>query len=468
MANRFGGSDVAGTERGLGFNSTPQMDYELDNETVASATGAMWSSGGVIEGKGSSFAATPTAPASLVINMGTGGGTMPPAFMRQRQDFLFEPTTVTVDAVHASLPRIAVVGRRAVQGTEGEPEWRTHVLYGAPASAPLVPVNPYTTEDDFFYPILQIRLRAGTTTILASDIEPYPSRRALYGENPAAEGTVTQINVVTSLPERVTDGEVLYVRQATPAFDFSDVNIFYAMTTHGDYLYVVAEYSVFGVGVNLVKRYHRVSGLEDRAFTFSIEGTLAGNATNGVDPNTPNGLGVTDDRIYISRRVSSASSSEVTIYAFDHMGSRQSADDIGSSSNRRFMRGMWASADHFYYIGYNVNANAIFRSELDGTGETRISPNSGQERGLVADPANSVWYALDGNEIESGNFSQGAVSKVLTISGVTGTPNALALDGTTFIIGTTDGSVAYRGTVAQAGDIFEGRGGVWVKTHSGE
>ena len=252
-----------------------------------------------------------------------------------------------------------------------------------------------------------------------------------------------------------------------PSFEIG-TSQFYGMQRHGDWLYVCAEFNVFTVNINLVKRFNVETGAEDVGFSFGIEniGDLSGSSTSGA--TTPSGLAANDNRVYLSRPTTSGT----TIFAFDHSGNRIQGEDIAYRSDLNTVSGIWANSDNLYVLSTVAGSGfqRVNRMALDGSSQVQFSRNlttTGGISGLAVDLPNNVAFAVRrGNSgrfiqrIPIGSASSPAATQLADLpSDFEG--RAIALIDTVIFVGSETGASRSISTSGAEG-LYIRRGGAWV------
>ena len=256
------------------------------------------------------------------------------------------------------------------------------------------------------------------------------------------------------------EGTVAALVSPVPSFEFG-ANQFYGLQLHGDWLYVCAEFNVFGADINLVKRFNVETGSEDVGFTFGLESILPDDSTSGSSSTTPQGIAVNDTRVFISK------GGNPEVLAFDHSGNRQSGDDINTGSNTN---AIWADNDNLYTLEFSTAR--FYRYALDGSGRTSISGQSARNDsvidGLAVDvPNNRIYFTFRGfdpDSILSRTIGDtGSSNNNTTVASLPDNFNARALanvDGV-LIAGSQTGTVESRSLSGAEGLYIRG-GAAWI------
>ena len=459
--NEFGGDRPQERTVGMNTDAGAQRVVNIHGEDIGALGSAPWASYGIVRGKLNEMRVTQTSPGSRSVRITpgwifTGNSDQSAILLVVPEEF-----PLLLEDSHPTLPRVdLVLARRRYNNTDAITTIERHT--GTPGGG--VPTNPYTGNEDRAHIIAEISLPAGSGSIRDQDIRLPENRFSVHGENLVATEE-SALTTVTELPATAPNNKVVMLTPSLAVFDFQ-ANKFYGMQANGDFLYVAAEFNVFGTGVNLVKRFNIETGAEDTGFTFSLESILPDRSDSTTSQTTPQGLGVNDETIYISKYRSSGAPD---VYAFDHSGNRVPAREFDFPSNADQLNAVAATNTHLYMR--HIDNQSIWRYNLDGSGRTQQAPNNPTGANLQSglDVVGDKYYiTTNDNKIRSGTLGDTSTQPTVVVESLTTglNPRALALIDETFVVGGRDGGVDYKSTGGIRGDFFIRLNDNWVKIYT--
>ena len=462
--NEFGGDRPQERTIGMNTQAGANLGVDVHGDDLGFFALAIWNTSGVIPSEGGNLTVTATATASRRVQIDTGGAIYKSASGRTIGYRVSEPFTIPIDPNPSAVDRTdLVIVRYRYSATSALAT--LEVVNGTPGAG--VPSIPYTSETDNAHAVAQILAPPGSGNISAANIQNFATRFARQKAASVEASEAAAILQYTTLPDFAVEGTVAALVSPIPSFEIG-TSQFYGMQRHGDWLYVCAEFNVFTVNINLVKRFNVETGAEDVGFSFGIEniGDLSGSSTSGA--TTPSGLAANDNRVYLSRPTTSGT----TIFAFDHSGNRIQGEDIAYRSDLNTVSGIWANSDNLYVLSTVAGSGfqRVNRMALDGSSQVQFSRNlttTGGISGLAVDLPNNVAFAVRrGNSgrfiqrIPIGSASSPAATQLADLpSDFEG--RAIALIDTVIFVGSETGASRSISTSGAEG-LYIRRGGAWV------